>query len=261
MHVFRSQQCFWNKDWGRRAYQNCFKERNSISFSKVNFPLFHLWWWWLSLGCKDVLVYTPVSGHWNGSAASVLICRVRGRWNTRRPLSWQGQKQLCGDDCRMQASLLIVFFSSDVLALHVSAHQWGQTWAAMSRSEGLMPFHFRLLFSVSLYHLCGWPCFLCPCASSPKNTCFGMHSLPIEMTWPPQQSWGFSSITSMEVDLAQSRTSRLAILSCHQILKMEWSAHIWNFSSCLIWLQQKVQDSQLYNTDVSTVPAGAHTYL
>ena len=95
--------------------------------------------------------------------------------------------------------------------------------------------HFGLLFSVSLYHLHGWPCYLCPFASTPKSSCFAMHSSPIQMMWPAQQRWASSSSTMMEVDLAQSRTSWLVILSCHWIPRKEWSAHIWNFSSCLMW--------------------------
>ena len=66
-------------------------------------------YWWLSLGLKDDLVYAPVSGLWNGSAAPVWICRVRGRWDTGRPFLWQGQKQLCGHDhgCKLFCSSLL----------------------------------------------------------------------------------------------------------------------------------------------------------
>ena len=65
-------------------------------------------------------------------------------------------------------------FSSDALTMHISASQLEQTWAAMLSSEGLILHHFRLLFSVSLQHFHSWPWFLCPCACSPKNSCFSM---------------------------------------------------------------------------------------
>ena len=60
---------------------------------------------------------------------------------------------------------------------------------------------------------------------------------PSQMMWPPQHSWAFSSSTSMEVDLAQSRALRLVILFFHWIPRMEQSAHILIFSSCLMWWQ------------------------
>ena len=184
--------------------------------------------WWLSLGLKDDLVCAPVSGLWNGSAAPVWICRFGGRLDTgaEAALWWWSWAA---------SSSTHYSFSSDTLAMCVSTHQWGQTWAAILHLEGLMPHHLMLPLPCVLVALSWLALFLCPCASSQKKSCFGMHSSPIWMMWPARWSWALSSITLMEFDWAQSRTLRLVILSCHQIPRMEWSACILNFMSCLMW--------------------------
>ena len=61
----------------------------------------------LPLGFKDDLVCAPVSVLGNGSATPVWIWR---QWDTGRPMLWQGQKQLCGDDHGLQAVIPVAPF-------------------------------------------------------------------------------------------------------------------------------------------------------
>ena len=65
---------------------------------------------WYSLGFKDDLVCAPVSGLWNGCAAPVWICRVRGRWDTGKAIVVAGAEAslwwwLQAANCSAQHSL------------------------------------------------------------------------------------------------------------------------------------------------------------
>ena len=180
------------------------------------------------------MVVVPWIKRWSGLCSCLLtlewLCdpsrdlqswRQVGHWTA---IVMAGQKQLCGDDCELQAVLLINLFHQ--CTCH--AHECILVGVDLGRY-----IEFRRLDVTPLgadlqcvfVSLPGWPCFLCPCTSSPKNSSFGMHSLPIQMMWPDQWSWAFSSITLMEADLAQSSTLRLVILSCHQMPQMKQCSH------------------------------------
>ena len=105
--------------------------------------------WWLSLGFKDDSVFLSVDSGMGLQPQSGFAVRAEEAGGTL-------EGYCC---CRSRSSSVAVIvgcklFCLSLLAvmhlLCMSACQWGQTWAAMLRSEGLMPHHFRLLFNVSL---------------------------------------------------------------------------------------------------------------
>ena len=173
-----------------------------------------------SLGFKDNMVCAPVSGLWNGSAAPIWICRVRGRWDTGKPLLRQGQKQLCGDDHGMPAVLLIAPFPvMDLLCMwtHASGGRPGllcwvqKAWCHTSSGcsslcpcsafvAGLVFFVLVLVYKEQLlwYVLITHP----DDAASPAGLGFQQHHF--------HRGW-FGSV----------QTLWLIILSCHQISRLE----------------------------------------
>ena len=106
--------------------------------------------------------------------------------------------------------------------------------AETSSSRGLMPFHLRLLFRLSLYLSLSLPWLHESCVSSPYSSFPGIRLSVTLTTWPVQVNWAFGNMDSILVEPAPSSTSWFVTLPCQRMLMIMRSALVWNCSSCLM---------------------------
>ena len=171
--------------------------------------------WWLSLGFKDDLVCSPIQWTLEWLCSPGWICRVQrqvGHWKAvvlageEASLWWWSWDASCSACCSFPAMHLLYAWVHTSLGgpglLHWVWKAWCHTTSGCSSVCLCRCFHCQ-------------PSWVFLVLGHQKTAAFGLCSSPIEMMWLDQRSWVFSSITLMEDDLAQSRTLRLVILSCH----------------------------------------------
>ncbi|KAK3726782.1 hypothetical protein RRG08_059852, partial [Elysia crispata] len=98
------------------------------------------------------------------------------------------------------------------------------------RDSNMKKTGLHIVFAAFLWHA------LLPLASAQftieySDSCLGMLSCSILMTWLVHRSWVFRIMVSMLVDLALSRASRFVTFSCHKMLRIDLRLLVWKRST------------------------------